>query len=67
MVVWVDAAAEVSTISTSSRARNTPNPALPKTALPSTEITSPVLLLLPSPMPVVPMPANDWAARITTK
>ena len=40
-------------------------PEPPKTALPSTEITSPVLLLLPSPMPVVPTPANDCADRIT--
>ena len=66
IVVWVDAAAELSTIRISSRARKVPKPEVPNTAWPSTDITSLELSGLPRPMPVVPMPANDWAARITT-
>ncbi|HEX7159725.1 MAG TPA: hypothetical protein VF223_00665 [Trebonia sp.] len=65
IVVCVDAAADVSTMRTSSRDRKTPIPDPPKTASPSTESTSPVLSPLPRPMPVVPMPANDCADRIT--
>jgi hypothetical protein len=65
IVVWVDAAAEVSTMRTSSLERNSPIPLPPKTASPRMESTSPVLALLPSPMPEVPMPANDCADRIT--
>src|ERR1700722_7719474 len=67
IVVCVDAAAELSTMRISRWERNEPNPLLPKTALPRTEITSTVLSLLPSPMPLVPMPANDCEARITMK
>ena len=57
MVVCVDAAAELSTISRSSWVRNDPNPDVPKTEFPSTLITSPELLGLPRPMPWVPTPA----------
>ncbi len=65
IVVWVEAAAELSTIRTSSRARKTPKPEPPKTAVPRTESTSPTLFGLARPMPLVPMPANDWAAKMT--
>jgi len=65
-VVWVEAAAELSTMRISSRARKVPKPVEPNTAWPSTEITSLELSGLPRPMPVVPMPANDWAARMTS-
>src|SRR5579872_1719851 len=66
MVVWVDAAAEDSTIRNSNLDRNVPNPCPPKTAGPSTDSTSEELLLLPSPIPVEPVPAKDWAAKITS-
>ena len=57
MVVCVEAAAELSTISRSSLVMNHPIPDVPKTEVPSTLITSPELLGLPRPMPCVPMPA----------
>ena len=66
IVVWVEAAAELSTMSSSSRDRKVPKPDPPKTAVPSTESTSPVLFGLARPMPLVPMPANDWAAKMTS-
>ena len=66
IVVWVEAAAEDSTISSSSWVRNEPKPEEPKTAPPRTDSTSPALSGLPRPMPLVPMPANDCAEKITS-
>ncbi len=66
IVVWVEAAAEDSTISSSSRLRNDPKPEVPKTRLPWTDSTSPALFTLPRPLPVVLIPANDSMDRITS-
>ena len=66
IVVWVEAAADVSTIRISRWDRKLPSPLPPNTALPSTDSTSPELSWLPSPMPWSPIPAKDWAARVTT-
>src|SRR5438445_10857948 len=65
IVVWVDAAAEDSTISSSRWVRNEPKPDVPKTRLPWTDSTSPALSRLPRPLPVVLIPANDCMDRLT--
>ena len=57
MVVWVEAAAELSTIRSSRWDSTLPKPEVPKTEWPRTERTSPWLFGLPRPMPLVPMPA----------
>ena len=57
IVVWVDAAAELRTISNSRWTRKFPNPLVPNTEWPRTDSTSPWLSGFPSPMPLVPMPA----------
>ena len=58
IVVWVDAAAELSTIRISSRDRTVPKPEVPKIALPVTDSTSNWWSGLVSPTPVPPTPAN---------
>ena len=65
IVVWVDAAAEDSTMRISRWLRKVPNPLVPKTEEPRTEITSPALFGLARPMLPVPIPAHDCAAKIT--
>src|ERR1035438_5279415 len=65
IVVWVDAAAELSTIRISRRVRNVPNPPPPKIAPPRTESTSLVLAGLFRPIPFAPIPANATTATIT--
>src|SRR5216683_4701926 len=65
IVVWVDAAAEESTISSSRWVRNEPQAELPKTLLPWIDSTSPAFATLPRPLPVVLIPANDCMERIT--
>lgn len=65
MVVWVEAAEEVSTMKMRSLVRNQPRPALPNTAPPSEDSTSPTLSSLPSPMPSVPIPAKACAEVAT--
>ena len=65
MVVWVEAAAEDSTIRISSRARKVPKPLLPKIAPPSTDSTSPPWASLLSPIPFAPIPANASTETIT--
>ncbi len=65
MVVWVEAAAELSTISSSSRDRTVPKPPLPKIAPPRTDSTSPPWAWLDSPIPFVPTPANATTEMIT--
>ena len=67
IVVCVVAAAEVSTMSSSSRDSTTPIAPLPKTASPIGESTSLTLLELPRPMGPVPNPANICTERMTTK
>jgi len=57
IVVWVDAAAEVSTINNSSLTMTAPTPEVQKTEAPNELRTSPELAELESPMPVEPMPA----------
>ena len=66
IVVWVEAAAEDSTISSSRWVRNDPKPEVPNTALPWTDSTSPALATLPRPLPLVPIPANDCIEKITS-
>src|SRR6516162_8868060 len=66
IVVWVDAAAEDSTISSSRWVRTDPKPELPNTALPWIDSTSPALFTFPRPLPVVPIPANDCIEKITS-
>ena len=57
MVVCVDAAAELSTMSRSRCDMNHPIPDVPKTDDPRTLITSPELSGFASPIPLVPTPA----------
>ena len=57
IVVWVDAAAELSTMRRSSLVRKLPKPEVPKMEVPRTESTSPLWFGFSSPIPVVPMPA----------
>ena len=57
IVVWVEAAAEESTISSSRWLRNVPRPDVPNTLLPWTDSTSPAFATLPRPLPVVLVPA----------
>ncbi len=66
MVVWVEAAEEVSTMKISSLVRNHPRPWSPKTAPPRPESTSCELSGLPSPMPWAPTPAKDCAEVATS-
>src|ERR1017187_1801474 len=66
MVVWVDAAADDSTIRIRSRLRTVPKPLVPKMALPWTESTSKTLFGFCRPTPVVPTPANDSMAKMTS-
>ena len=57
MVVCVDAAAELNTMSRSSLVRKLPKPDVPKMEVPSTDSTSPAWLGFYRPMPFVPIPA----------
>ena len=57
MVVWVEAAAELSTIRRRRWERKLPNPDVPKMELPKTDSTSPTLFGLERPIPWVPTPA----------
>src|SRR5437762_2120432 len=66
IVVWVDAAAEDSTMSSSRWVRNEPKAEVPNTALPCTDSTSPALSRLLRPLPVDPTPAKDSMERITS-
>src|ERR1700678_52533 len=59
IVVWVDAAAELSTISSRRWYMNEPKPEVPKIEWPITESTSLSLAVFPRPMPLVPSPAYD--------
>ena len=65
IVVWVEAAAELSTIRISRWESTLPNPEVPKTEPPSTFSTSPTFAGFPSPMPWVPTPAYDWTESTT--
>ena len=66
IVVWVDAAAEDSTMRMQQVAEERcRTPPLPKTEVPRTEITSPTWAGLARPMPLVPIPANACTAKIT--
>src|SRR5258708_4461495 len=67
MVVWVEAAAELRTISKSRWLRTLPKPDVPNTALPRPDSTSFWLAVLPSPTPLVPSPAKDWVDMTTSK
>jgi hypothetical protein len=66
IVVWVDAAAELSTMRISSRDKNVPSPDVPKIACPVTDSTSNSCAGFVSPQPVWPMPQNDCTEKITT-
>src|ERR1700745_4128410 len=65
IVVWVDAAAEDSTMSSSRWGRNDPKPEVPKTSLPGTVWPSPAFATLPRPLPVVLIPAKDCMEMMT--
>jgi len=65
IVVWVDAAAELSTIRISSRERTSPMPLVPNTSPPRVESTS-KLAVLPRPIPLLPTPANACAPTMTS-
>ena len=67
MVVWVEAAAELSTINNKSLVSTLPSPDVPNTACPKPESTSFSLAGLPRPMPFVPRPAKDCADMITSR
>src|SRR6266481_8379811 len=66
IVVWVDAAADDSTITSSRWKKTDPTVPLPKTAWPWIESTSPALLRLPRPLPLAPTPANACMEKITS-
>jgi hypothetical protein len=57
IVVWVEAAAELSTINRRRWVRTLAKPDVPKMEWPRTESTSPSLAEFRSPMPLVPIPA----------
>src|SRR4030088_326735 len=65
IVVWVEAAAELSTIRISSRDRNVPNPEVPKMAPPVTDSTSNWFAGLDRPIPLLPAPANASIEKMT--
>src|ERR1700751_290634 len=65
IAVWVDAAAERSTIRLRSRDSTVPNQEVPKIALPVTDSTSNWCAGFVSPTPLAPTPANDCTAKIT--
>jgi hypothetical protein len=65
IVVWVDAADDVSTEMISRLTRKTPRPLSPNTADPIAANTSSEFSSLPSPMPSVPVPANATEATAT--
>ena len=67
IVVWVEAAAELSTIRISSRDKTMPKPEVPKIAPPVTDSTSNWCAGLVSPTPWPPTPANDCTATITIR
>src|ERR1017187_4469205 len=66
MVVWVDAAAELNTMSSNRWLRKLPKPDEPKMEPPRTESTSPWWAGLPRPTPLVPRPAYDWEDSTTS-
>src|SRR5215471_2655887 len=63
IVVWVDAAAEDSTISSSRWVRNDPKAEWPNTASPWIDSTSPALFMLPRPVPLVPIRRTTASRR----
>src|SRR5215469_16396079 len=65
IVVWVEAAAELSTMRISSRDKTVPNPEVPKIAAPVTDSTSNWWAGFVSPTPLWPLPANACMAVIT--
>src|SRR5215469_12952671 len=65
IVVWVEAAAELSTMRIRSRDKTVPNPEVPKIAPPVADSTSDWCAGFESPTPLVPMPANACKAMIT--
>src|SRR5882724_7738822 len=65
IVVWVEAAAEDSTMSSSRWVRNEPKPDPPNTAWPWMDSTSLALSGLFRPFPVSPTPAKDIIDRTT--
>src|ERR1700747_1199041 len=65
IVVWVDAAAELSTIKISSLDKTVPSPEVPKIALPVADSTSNWWSGVVSPTPLSPTPANDCTATMT--
>src|SRR5436305_14187360 len=66
IVVWVEAAAEDSTMSSSRWVRNEPKPEVPNTRLPWIDSTSPAFATFPRPLPVVLIPAKDCMEKITS-
>jgi len=65
MVVWVEAAAEDSTMSNKRWSRIDANVECPNIAGPRIESTSLAWLVLPRPMPWVPIPAKDCTEKMT--
>src|SRR5437764_11699196 len=66
IVVWVEAAAEDSTMSSSRWLRNEPKAEWPNTRPPWIDSTSPALSTLPRPVPLAPTPAKDCMEKITS-
>src|SRR6476620_2835629 len=66
IVVWVEADAEVSTQIASRWTMIQPIPPPPNTSWPIAANTSSALFSLPSPMPLVPTPANAMVATETS-
>src|SRR5579872_4080118 len=64
-VVWVEAAAELSTMRISSRDRDVPSAEVPKIAPPVADSTSNWCAGFISPTPLPPMPANACTEMIT--
>src|SRR5215471_2360826 len=65
IVVWVEAAAEDSTMSSSRWVRNDPKAEVPNTRLPWTDSTSPAFAMFPRPLPLVLIPAKDCMEKMT--
>jgi hypothetical protein len=65
MVVWVEAAAEVSTMSNNKWVSTVPIQPSPNTAVPTVDNTSPTFAGFASPIPSVPTPAKAWLATVS--
>src|ERR1035437_374223 len=65
IVDWVEAGAEVSTMSNNKWVSTVPIQPSPNTAVPTVDNTSPTFSGFASPIPSVPTPAKAWLATVS--